>query len=133
MLSTSPERIALKHIILAPRIGECCGEPIVMRNRPSFPLVYTTKGAFFAALYNGECHKGCSKKFTTAFTNRETSSVLHPTWREVLPVQLANGADIALLEGMTNNISISATSFESCTKMYNENCFDSDVAKKKHL
>ena len=33
-----------------------------MRNRPSFPLVYTTQGTFVAALFNGERHKGCSKK-----------------------------------------------------------------------
>lgn len=31
--------------------------------RPSIPLMYTTHGTFVAALFSGECRKGCSEKF----------------------------------------------------------------------
>ena len=41
--------------------------------------------------------------------------------------------ETALLEDVTNNISISATSFESRAEVYNENFRDLDIARLKHL
>ena len=56
ILSNYPERMALKHIILIPPVKNCYGQPIVIRSRLSFPLVYTTQ---VAALFSGECRNGC--------------------------------------------------------------------------
>ena len=134
VLSTYPEKIALKHVILTPRIGECCGEPIVMRNRPSFPLVYTTQGTFIGALFNGECRKGCSKKFHYSFYQLGDSIKYYiPDGERYFQYSCQTVFEIALLEDMTNNISISATSFESRAEVYNENFRDSDVARLRHL
>ncbi len=55
------ERTAMKRFILLPHTKQCCGEAIIIRNRPSFPIVYTTDGTFIGALFTGECRKGCSK------------------------------------------------------------------------
>lgn len=60
-------KTALKSIILLPQAKKCCGEPILIRNRPSFPLVYTMQGTFVAALFNGECRKGCCRKFSHSY------------------------------------------------------------------
>ena len=134
VLSTYPEKIALKHIILIPQIGECCGEPIVIRSRPSFPLVYTTQGTFIAALFNGECRKGCSRKFHYSFYQQGDTVRYHiPHGEKYFQYSCQTVFEIALLEDMTNNISISATSFESRAEVYNENFRDSDVARLKHL
>ena len=134
VLSTYPEKIALKHIILTPQIGECCGEPIVIRSRPSFPLVYTTQGTFIAALFNGECRKGCSRKFHYSFYQQGDTVRYHiPHGEKYFQYSCQTVFEIALLEDRTNNISISATSFESRAEVYNENFRDSDVARLKHL
>lgn len=53
---------ALKQLILLPSVKECCGATTIVRNRPSFPLVYTTRGTFVAAAFSAEC-RHCSKKY----------------------------------------------------------------------
>ena len=103
-------------------------------NRPSFLLVYTTQGTFVAALFNGECCKGCSKKFHYSFYQQgDTIRYYIPDGEKYFQYNWQTVFEIALLEDMTNNISISATSFESRAEVYNENFCDSDVARLKHL
>ena len=134
VLSTYPERIALKHIILTPQIEECCGEPIIMCNRPSFPLVYTTQGTFVAALFNGECRKGCSKKFHYSYYQQgDVTKYYIPQGEKYFQYSSQTVFETALLEDVTNNISISATSFESRAEVYNENFRDLDIARLKYL
>ena len=105
-----------------------------MRNRPSFPLVYTTRGTFVGALFNGECRRGYSKKFHYSFYQQgDTVRYYIPDGEKYFQYSWQTVFEIALLEDMTNNISISATSFESRAEVYNENFRDSDVARLKHL
>ena len=105
-----------------------------MRNRPSFPLVYTTRGTFIGALFNGECRKGCSKKFHYSFYQQGDATRYYiPNGEKYFQYSGQTVFEIALLEDMTNNISISATSFESRAEVYNENFRHSDVARLKHL
>ena len=56
------DKIPIKPIILLPPVQKCCDEPLMIRNRPSFPIVYTRNGTSIAALFSGECKKGCGKK-----------------------------------------------------------------------
>ena len=44
---------------------EIASESITIRNRPSFPIVYTSHGTNVAASFNGNC-KTCKKVITTA-------------------------------------------------------------------
>ena len=62
-LGAYPDKSGLKHLVLLPAVQECCSTTTVIRNRPSFPLVYTTQGTFVAAMYIAEC-KRCSKKIS---------------------------------------------------------------------
>ena len=50
-------KTAFKPAVLVPCRTECCGSKIKVDNRPSFPLVYTTKGTYVAALFHGQCAK----------------------------------------------------------------------------
>ena len=105
-----------------------------MRNRPSFPLVYTTQGTFVAALFNGECHKGCSKKFHYSYYQQgDVTKYYIPQGEKYFQYSSQTVFETALLEDVTNNISISATSFESRAEVYNENFCDLDIAQLKHL
>lgn len=56
LLSNPDISSPLKPIILTPPIFECCGTHLSLRNRPSFPLVYTLSGTYVAAAYHGQCH-----------------------------------------------------------------------------
>jgi hypothetical protein len=133
-LSNYPEKIALKHIVLIPPVKECCGMPIIIRSRPSFPIVYTMQGTFIAAVFNGECRKGCSKKFHYSFYHQgDTTHYYIPQSEKYFQSTSQTVFEVALLDDLTNNISISATSFESRAEVYNENFRDSDSSRLKHL
>ncbi len=127
------DKTAVKRIILLPHVKECCGKAIVIRNRPSFPLVYTTNGTFVGALFTGECRGGCSSKFSHSFyecngknhyVDPKSSDFFHITSQTVFSTKL--------LEDFTNNISISAASFQSRAEVYNENFRVSDMERLKY-
>lgn len=61
------DKTALKPFILLPPVRKCCGDFLLIRNRPSFPLVYTCNGTGIGALFNGECRKSCGKKFSYSY------------------------------------------------------------------
>ena len=134
ILSTYPERTALKHIVLVPPIKDCCGEPIIIRSRPSFPLVYTSQGTYVAAVFHGECRKGCSTKFHYSYYKRGDTIHYHiPQGEKYFQLSSQTIFEIALLDDFTHNISISGASFESRAEVYNENFRDSDYSRLKHL
>ena len=62
LLSTPDRKSPLKPLILTPPITTCCDSNILIRNRPSIPIVYTRNGTFVAASYHGHCQK-CKRLF----------------------------------------------------------------------
>ena len=79
-------------LILLPPVNECYGAATIVRNRPSFPLVYTTRGTFVAAAFSAEC-RHCTKNTTLATTRRchrrtndgsITVSKTQPTFKSLL-------------------------------------------------
>ena len=56
------EKDAFKPIVLLPSKLTCCGCSITIRNRLSFPIVYTSHGTNVAASFNGNC-KTCKKVY----------------------------------------------------------------------
>ena len=63
-LFQQPQKDAFKPIVLIPPIETCCGLSVVVRNRPSFPLVYTTQGTLIAACFHLQCRsEKCGKKY----------------------------------------------------------------------
>ena len=121
ILDSYVDKNALKHIILLPQEKSCCGNSIIIRNRPSFPLVYTTKGTYIAALFSGECRK-CTKKFNYSYYH--VGDQLHYYDHNQLSFfQLSSQTifEIALIHDITNNISVSACSFQSRAEVHNEN------------
>ena len=133
-LSSYPEKIALKHIVLVPPVKDCCGMPIIIRSRPSFPLVYTTHGTFIGALFHGVCRRGCSRNYHYSYFNDGGATHYYVSPGEkYFQATSQTVFEVALLEDLTSNISISATSFESRAEVYNENFRDSDSSRLKHL
>ena len=136
VLSNYPEKIALKHIVLIPPVKECCGMPIIIRSRPSFPIVYTTQGIFIAAVFiMVNVAKVAQRNFTTVSTMKAMLATHYyiPQSEKYFQSTSQTVFEVALLDDLTNNISISATSFESRAEVYNENFRDSDSSQLKHL
>ena len=125
-MGSYPDKSGLKHILLLPSVKECCFKPVIIRNRPSFPLVYTMQGTFVAAMYSAEC-KHCTRKFHISYYHEEreysqkAQYYYDPEDAKYFQVTSQTVFEIALLNDITNNISISAASFESRAKVYNEN------------
>ena len=55
LLSNPDRKSPLKPVILTPPISRCCDSNLYCRNRPSFPIVYTTTGTYIAASYHSIC------------------------------------------------------------------------------
>ena len=86
----------------------------MIRTWSLFPLVYTMQGTFVAALFNGECCKGCPKKFHYSFYHQGDATHYYIAQDEKYFQSTSQMVfEVALLEDLTNNIPISATSYES--------------------
>ena len=130
---TYSDKTGLKRFILLPPVKQCCGEDLFIRNRPSFPIVYTMSGTYIGALFTGECRKGCHMKYSHSyyhcdgrmhFYDSKCSSVFfHITTQTVFSKKL--------LDDFTNNISVSAASFQSRAEVYNENFRECDSKRLK--
>ena len=133
------DRSALKSLVLLPSTKECCDTPTIIRNRPTFPLVYTMQGTFVAAMYTAEC-KHCTRKFHLSFyteqagDNSQVSQFFYdPEGAKYFQISSQTLFEVALLHDITNNVSISAASFESRATVYNENFMAIDKERLSHL
>ena len=130
-LGSYSDTSALKHLILIPPIKTCCGVATLIRNRPSFPLVYTTRGTFVASAFIAEC-RHCTKKYHLSYCEEE--------------VQGNKGRFYYSLEGATYFQVTSQTIFagghhqqhldkcsESRAKVYNENFRKVDQDRLRQL
>ncbi len=127
-----PEKNVLKPLVLFPPVKECCGSQTHIRNRPCFPLVYTSNGTYVAAMYNSKC-RHCTKKFHVSFYEDGDQTFFYdPNDGRFFQVTSQTVFEVALLDNITNNVCISATSFESRAEVYNENFrrVDSDLLGK---
>ena len=110
MSNNCHKRDGLKHIILLPTAKICCGVNIIIRNRPSFPLVYTTNGTVIAALFSGEYRKACGKKFSYSYYQVHDKMFYYsPTGKKYF--HITSQTIFSIMEDFTNNIAISSTSF----------------------
>ncbi len=115
----------VKPLVLTPgRLSrECCGRRVVVGNRPSFPLVYTTQGTRVAAVYHGSCHNcGTSYYPSHAYNAGEgTETFLDLKTIEYLQVTSATVFEIEYLRQVTNTLSLCNATFESVADLYNAN------------
>ena len=58
-----PQKDALRSLVLMPAgVDRCCGMPTLVRNWPSYPIVYTARGTYTAACFYAECRSPICKK-----------------------------------------------------------------------
>ena len=126
-----PDKTGLKHLILLLPVKECCDSPTTIRNRSCFPLVYTMQGTLVAAMYTAEC-KHCSRKYhlrkyhlsyyQEASDDLQSKQIFYdPEGVKFFQITSHTVFEVALLDDITDNISVSATLFESRAIVYNEN------------
>ena len=133
MFNSYSDKSSLKHIIILPREQSCCGKPLLIRNRPSFPLVYTCNGTLVAAAFTGECHMSCSKKFSYSFFQEDDKIYYYSPDDIFFQLSSQTIFEVKFLKDVTNNVSISATSFQSRAEVYNENFREIDGERLKCL
>ena len=132
------DKTGLKHLVLLSPVKECCKSPTTIRNRPSFPLVYTMQGTLVAAMYTAEC-KHCSRKYHLSYyqeasDDSQSKQVFYdPGGVKYFQITSWTVFEFALLDDITNNISVNATSFESRATVYNENFQKIDQERLTHL
>ena len=123
-------KTAFKPIVLIPCRTECCGSKIKVDNRPSFPLVYTTKGTYVAALFHGQCAK-CKTTWYPSYKitsdNRRIFTDLTGTDDEgYLQITCQTVFEKKLLNDVSTNLWVSGTTFNSRAKVYNVNFRETD-------
>ena len=115
---------ALKPIILAPPVEKCGGSRLRMEmdSRPCFPLVYTLKGTYIAALFHGVC-RICKMRFYYGYREmKEMKSfeciIVHMILKNIFsfPVVLCMKNS-----SVTHNVVFSACTFKSRADTYRAN------------
>jgi len=101
-----------------------------MDNRPSFPLAYTTKGTYVAALFHGECLQ-CKTKWYPSYKITGDSRRIFLDSAIVddegyLQITSQTVFEKKLLNDISNNLWVSGTTFNSRAKVYNLNFVDKD-------
>ena len=100
-MGSYPNKSGLNHIILLLSVKECCFKPVIIWNRPYFPLVYTMQGT--------EC-KHCTQKFHISYYHeeREYSHTVQyyydPEDAKYFQLTSQTVFKVALLNDITNNI-----------------------------
>ena len=92
------------------------------RNRPSFPVVYTTNGTRVAAAYNGICTE-CKRTFQhsswTPRNDEKQEYFFDPLHSAFFQVTSQTVFEIRLLNEITLQITFSGATFESQAQVYN--------------
>ena len=127
------EKDAFKPIVLLPSKLKCCGSSITIRNRPSFPVVYTSHGTNVAASFNGNC-KTCRKVYYYSYfedcpvsesdSNKDSKDqrrVYYDFSPDLKYFQVSNKTmfETHLVKDIVYNVEICASSFESRADVYN--------------
>ena len=136
LLSNADRNSPLKPIILTPPISQCCDSTLISRNRPSFPIVYTTMGTYIAASYHSICCH-CRKVYYPSHYEvpHENTAVFYDVSKHTGYLQISSQTvfEISYLERVTNELSICSTTFEALADAYTMNNLEQDKDRLQHL
>ena len=138
-----PEKDAFKPIVLLPSKLTCCGSNITIRNRPSFPIVYTSEGTNVTTSFNGNC-KTCTKVYYYSYYEdcplpesdmysdkdlKDQRRVYYDFVADLKFFQVSNKTmfETYMVKDIVYNVEICASSFESRSDVYN--CMHRDLDK----
>lgn len=101
-----------------------------MDNRPSFPLVYTTKGTYVAPLVHGQCAK-CKTTWYSSYkitsdNGRIFTDLAAADDEGYLQITCQTVFEKKLLNDVSTNLWVSGTTFNSRAKVYNVNFRETD-------
>lgn len=127
-------KTAFKSILLLPTSSQCCGKTLKYDNRPSFPIVYTTKGSFVGALFHGECLVCKTKHFPGYQVKSTGEKVYHdPKASRYFQVTSKTVFENGLLTDTSNSIWVEGSTFHARAKIYNLNFGDGDKDRLQQL
>lgn len=123
-------KTSFKPVVLIPCKTEYCGSKIKVDNRPSFPLVYTTKGTYVAPLVHGQCAK-CKTTWYSSYkitsdNGRIFTDLAGADDEGYLQITCQTVFEKKLLNDVSTNLWVSGTTFNSRAKVYNVNFRETD-------
>ena len=94
--------------------------PIYYRNRPSHPVVYTTKGTFIAACFSGRCTKCQVSYHHSYYETKEGKQHFYSISSSTQYLQTTTHTvfELELLKQLTMQLAFSACTFESQAAVY---------------
>lgn len=127
------EKDAFKPIVLLPLKLNRCGSNITIRNRQSFPIVYTSHGTKVAASFHGNCMKCINVYYYSYFEEfpvvnsdnnivaKEQRRIYYDSAPDLQYFQVSNKTlfETHLVKNIIYNVEIAASSFESLADVYN--------------
>ena len=104
------------------------------RNRPSFPVVYTTQGTFIAASFSGTCLI-CKNKYHHSYYEAEDGcehfyDPMH-TQPKYFMTTSKSAFEIQLLKELTLQLSLASVTFDSQAEVYNAVHANNDAVRLK--
>ena len=131
-LFASPDKkCPLKPLILTPPVRHCCGHNLHIRNRPCFPLVYTTTGTYIAASYHGNC-TSCNRTYYPSYI-RGSEQQYNISTLKYLQISSQTAFELKYLEQVTHQLSICSSTFENIADLYTMNNLESDRKRLSNL
>ena len=109
---------------------------VLCRNRPSYPIVFTTQGTLVAALFSGTCatcHTIYHHSFVETKTGQHTFYAVHDLSADSSYFQVTSRTvfEVALLNQLTVQLMFSACTFESQAEVYNVVNGQNDLCRLK--
>ena len=102
------------------------------RNRPCFPVVYTTQGTFVAASFSGQCLT-CQKKYYVSYSESEdgVQTFYNPDTMEAKYFMHTSQTafEIKLLKELSAQLALASVTFESQAEVYNALHSSEDVVR----
>ena len=106
---------------------------ISSRNRPSFPIVYTTQGTFVAASFSGQCLT-CRKKYYVSYSESENGVQQFYSLDETAKYFMHTSQtafEVRLLKQLSAQLALALVTFESQAEVYNALHSSEDVMRLK--
>ena len=132
LYSTPSKGSALKPLVLTSYRKECCGAPVIMRYRPSFPVVYTIQGVLIAAAFHAYCQHCHFSYYINSCANTDEIEYYHTIGDvEYFQTTLQTIFEVSFLKEVTNLLAFCSTTFEAIANSYNATHGSNDNVKLK--
>jgi hypothetical protein len=126
-----------KPFIFLPSVENClrCSKRLNIRDVPSNPVVYTSRGTSIAAMFEGKCRTCDIAYYYSYYLDKQGQEKFfyNKPDNEYFQISSKTVFEVQLLKEVETNITLSATTFESRAQLYNVMFNEIDEVKLKKM